>query len=77
MADIIYFQDEMHKRNQPDNKHIYVDMDGVTWYEYQYNYTHDGKAYGYSLWAKSWEDAVLTLQSMADGKIVGQVYSEE
>lgn len=76
MADIINFQEEMHRRNAPDNKHVFTDENGDNWYEYSYEYEHKGKRYGYSLWALNHKDAEDTLAAMSNGKITGQIFWE-
>lgn len=68
MADIIKFPD----KNAPNNKHVFVDIEGNTWFEYSASYVDKDKRYAFSLWAKSIDDAqrILKLPIIIDGQII-------
>lgn len=63
-------------KENASNHHVYFDDEGASWYEYSYEFDHDGKKYGYGIWARSLEDAEAMLKNMGNGKITGVIYSE-
>lgn len=74
MNNIINLNERMWKMREESNQHVYIDEDGVKWYEYSYEFEHDGKKYGYGIWARSLNDAEEMLKNMGSGIITGQIY---
>lgn len=55
---------------------IYTDEDGLM-FKYVCSYTHEGATYGFTIWAKSREDAEAALDAIGDNGIVNGRLIEE
>ena len=78
MSEIIDFTAEVKKKNPPDQEHIFIDEQGIEWFEFYCSYAFEDKEYGFCIWAKSTEDADQRLKAInGSGEVKGQMYSQE
>ncbi len=64
-------------RNKPDADCVWADEGGVKWFKFSAEFFHDGKNWGFFIWARDFTDAESRIQSIkATVALGGQIFSE-